>query len=157
MNIPGRDGQTIELTKPKGERGKRAPRNANESVLESLRHKDLITDEDYQAGLKYHGLLRRAATGSSIPDVGRIPGQGNSDGDANHLESILELEKINSSKTLTRQYRNVLSFTLHPWTQCTLTQLDTMMCYPARHMKGRTVLIEALKELADILGYTTRR
>jgi hypothetical protein len=155
MNEPGRDGQPIQLTKPRGERGKRAPRNVNESVLESLMHKGLIGDAEYQAGIKYHNHLRKAASGASIPDVGRIPGKGSYDGDVMQCEAVIWLEKQN--RDLSPMYRTVLSLALHPWSHMSLTDIDAAMKLPARKMRGRALLIEALEALAEILGFASRK
>jgi len=154
MTEPGRDGQPIQLTKPRGERGKRMPRNANESVLESLRNKELIGDAECQAGLKYHAYLRKAASGASIPDIGRIPGQGAYDGDVMQCEAVIWLEKQN--RHLPKAYRTVLSLALHPASHKSLQDIDREMGYQDGKMQGRTMLIEALKELAEILGFASR-
>lgn len=154
-------GTPIELGQPRGERGKKVRRDENEGVLEKLFVKDLIGQPEYDAGLEYHKYLRKAASGASIPDVGRIPGQGAYDSDAMQCEAVIWVEKVNGKIIEARgledgrRFARVLSFALHPWSHMNLSEIDAAMKLPERKMRGRALLIDALGEIAEILGYAS--
>lgn len=146
-------GRPIELVKPKGVREREAERDVNESVLGQLYHKKLIGEAECQAGGEYHKHLKKAAAGFGVPDLGRIPGQADYDADVMQCEAVLWLEKTNSN--LPRAFRSVLSLALHPHSEGTLESIDRHMGYPKNMMHGRMMLVEALRELAEVLGYSS--
>lgn len=147
-------GPKIELGQPRGERGAKVRRDENESVLEKLFAKNLIGQPEYDAGLEYHKHLKKAAAGYGVPDLGRIPGQGDHDADTMQCEAVLWLEKIN--KRMPRSFATVLSLALHPWSHASLSEIDRQMGYPENKMHGRLMLIEALGQLSELLGFATR-
>lgn len=151
----GRDGNPIELGKPRGERGSQASRDENESVLEKLLAKQLIGQPEYDAGMEYHKHLRKAASGSSVPPIDRIPGQAPHDADAMQCEAVIWLERQNAK--MPRVFATVLALALHPWSHASLAEIDRQMGYPENKMHGRLMLIEALRELSEILGFASRQ
>lgn len=151
----GRDGKSVAPARPRGERGRRALRNANESALEKLLNDGSIGDPEYQAGLMYHKELCKSVCGSSVPDLDRAPGQDSYGGDVAQVEAVLWLERVNRAQGMSRAYRTVLSLALHPWENHSLSEIDRLQGYSKNMMQGKTVLIEALRELAVILGFST--
>lgn len=150
---PSREGNPIDLGKPRGEKGKQVNRDKNESVLESLFSRDLIGEPEYRAGLEYHKHIQKAASGASIPDLGRIPGQAAHDGDAMQCEAVIWIEKV--KRDMPRRYWVVLDLALHPWSHASLSEIDRVMGYPKNMMHGRTMLIESLIHLSEILGFAS--
>lgn len=148
-----RGGNPIDLGKPRGEKGKQVNRDKNESVLEKLFSKDLIGEPEYAAGLEYHKHLCKAASGSSIPDLGRIPGQCSYDADAMQCEAVIWVERV--KRDMPRRYWMILDIALHPWSHASLSEIDRLMGFERNMMQGRRMLIESLIHLAEILGFAS--
>lgn len=154
-------GRPIKLVKPRGVREKDTERDVNESVLGQLYDKKLIGECEVAAGVEYHKHLKKAAAGYGVPWVGRIPGQADHDADVMQCEAVIWLERINGkiekrNPDRGRTLATVLSLALHPHSSMNLTEIDAALDLPDRKMRGRSLLIEALGEISEILGFATR-
>lgn len=151
MSEPGRDGNPLDIKYARG-RGNVTAYNANNDLVTRLFEDGLIGLAEKEAGLYLAKLWHRASVGSlSVPELDRIPGQGQVSITGIQADTLSRLKDIH--KQLSRASYVVLFEALARESGIAGIR-SAVMCSKGNGVE-RFILAHALKELAEVTGHAS--